>query len=214
MSKLDLLSLFKHVPSPERDEFESLLQTRTYEKNSHLMKYGEVGDEMMFVVSGQVKVSLINDEGKEFVVTRLGPGEMLGELALITNETRTADVIAMEDTIVLVLAKADFVSHGSKYNGVTFALLKALARRVSYSTQKSGELALLDVYHRLARVLIEMSETQEDETQVINSRPTHQELASMVGTSREVVSRALKNMEQEGSIEIEGKSIIIRDLPQ
>ena len=169
---------------------------------------------MMFIVSGIVKVSLINDEGKEFVLTRLDAGEMIGELALITGATRTADVIAIEDTVVFVLSKTDFLNHAKKYSGMMLALLKALARRLSYSTQKSGELALLDVYHRLANVLIDMAESHEGEVGVINSRPTHQELAAMVGTSREVVSRALKNMEQEGSISIEGKRILVNNLPQ
>ena len=214
MSKLDLLPIFTHLDSTEKKELESVLQSRTYEKGSHLMKFGDTGDEMMFIVSGIVKVSLINDEGKEFVLTRLDAGEMLGELALITGATRTADVIAVEDTVVFVLSKSDFLNHASKYAGMALALLKALARRLSYSTQKSGELALLDVYHRLAKVLIDMAEEGEGEIGVINSRPTHQELAAMVGTSREVVSRALKNMEQEGSIEIDGKRILVNDLPR
>ena len=214
MSKLDLLPIFRHLSSTESSAFEAALQSRTYEKGSYLMKFGDIGDEMMFIVSGIVKVSLINDEGKEFVLTRLGTGEMLGELALITEGTRTADVIAVEDTVVFVLSKADFLNHAKNYSGMSLCLLKALARRLSYSTQRSGELALLDVYHRLAKVLLDMAEEDEAEIGVINSRPTHQELAAMVGTSREVVSRALKNMEQEGSISIEGKRILVNNLPQ
>ncbi|MCB0318803.1 MAG: Crp/Fnr family transcriptional regulator [Bdellovibrionales bacterium] len=211
MSKLDLIPMFNEVEPEELLALEMLFNSRTYLKGSPLMKYGESGEEMMFIASGAVKVSLINEEGKEFLIARLGIGEMLGELAMITGDQRTADVVALEDTIVFVLNKKDFFSHAKKYSGASLALLRALARRLSYSTQKSGELALLDVYHRLIKVLSDMSEETDSNYRIINSRPTHQELAAMVGTSREVVSRALKNMELEGTIEISGKQIKLID---
>ncbi|MEZ4752767.1 MAG: Crp/Fnr family transcriptional regulator [Bdellovibrionota bacterium] len=210
MSKLDLIPIFSKLEANEKQSLEAMLQSRTYEKGSHLMKFGEVGDEMMFIVSGMVNVSLLNDEGKEFIITRLGPGEMLGELALITGDTRSADIVAIEDSVVFILSKSDFLTHAKNYSGMSLCLLIALARRLSYSTQKSGELALLDVYHRLAKVLNEMVDESDN---IISARPTHQELAAMVGTSREVVSRALKNMEQQDSIKIDGKRIIINHLP-
>lgn len=172
---------------------------------------------MMFLLKGKVKVAIAGADGREVTICHLEEGDCFGELALLTGEKRIADVIVVSDAEVAVLDRAAFERHISHHNGFLRSLLKTLAFRLRDSSDKIGEIVLFDVHTRLVRVLYGLGEKKRidnEELSLVANRPTHQELAGMIGSSREVVSRAFKRLEDEGFITVEGKVVTVRLVPK
>ena len=217
----DLLTDLKAIPllgAIADDELRALakvMERREITDAQRVIKSDEPGQFMMFVLAGKLRVVLSNTSGRELVVDVLESGDMFGELALLTGEKRSADVEAMSAGSILVLAKEDFEKHVAAHKGLALALLHELAQRLRRTTMKIGDLALLDVYRRLARALMDLSEEcpGAEVKRMIKVRPTHRELAALTGTTREMVTRALKELEEAGHIKIEGKKIWINSLP-
>ena len=210
------IPLLSQVPEAELQQLGTLLRERKVTKGSYIVYAQDPGPSIMFVHEGRVKINLLSDDGKEVVLANLGEGEFFGELAVLTGEERSANVVAVTDVKLLVLDAEDFNRHVLSHSGLAMAMLKELAVRLRASTAKIGDLALYDVYRRVARTLksLGISEIKEGrEVSIIADRPTHQELAAMVGTSREMVTRALKGLEEDGCIIIDGKRIEVRKLP-
>ncbi len=215
-SELRKIPLLKALSDTELAELAIVLQPRQIQKGNFIMYVDDPGSSMMFVQSGTVKVSLTSEEGREIILAQMGAGEFFGEISLLTGERRSANVIAVTDCRLLVLFEEDFKHHVLKNTGLSLAMLKEMAIRLRASSDKIGDLALYDVYRRVARTLraiAKADESAEAKELVIDNRPTHQELAAMVGTSREMVTRALKGLEDDRCIEVQGKRIIIRAMP-
>jgi len=173
-----------------------------------------VGDEsrsLFFIEKGAVHVTLDSMEGKEVILARLDAGECFGELSLILGTPRSANVIAALKTELLVLDHISFEQHAKEYNGFLMLLNEALATRLVNASGKIGDLALYDVYNRVYRTLRKQATKAPDGYYKLEKRPTHQELASMIGSSREMVTRTLLALEEEGRIETEGKRITFLD---
>ena len=217
ISELREFPLLTDLDDKELEQLSQRLRSRKATKGTYIMHEDDPGANLMFVSSGKVKISLVSDEGKEVVITHFGAGEFFGEIALLTGEPRSADVVAVESSVLYVLTQEDFNNHILENTGLSRALLQELAIRLKDSSEKIGDLVLFDVYRRVARTLKNIAEEKEvdgDTIHVIAKRPTHQELAAMVGTSREMVTRALKGLEEDGCIAAEGKEIKIFRLPR
>src|SRR5690606_17626476 len=132
---------------------------------------------------GQVKVVLIAEDGREVILTVLGPGSFFGEMAVIDEEPRSAHVIAMEESSLLVLRRGDFHARLKQSPHVAIALMKELPRRLRRADEKIASLVLLDVNGRVANLLLRMAEEENDER--ITRRLTHHTIAQMIGSSRE-----------------------------
>ncbi len=201
----------------EESELEALRNTlskHTYKSGAHMIRLKEDATSIMFLAEGKARVSLTGNDGKEVVLAHLEQGDFFGEIALLTGEKRSADVTALKPCTTLNLSKDDFERLSGTHNGLTSRLLKELAARLRGASSKIGDLALLDVYRRVASVLFELATDSDDKKEkVIPKRPTHNELAAMVGTSREMVTRALKNLELDGHIRTEGKTIVLLSKP-
>lgn len=213
LKKIPLLSL---LSDDELRRLCDVLKERRAPKGSFILYADDPGPSLMFIAEGKVKINLVGSDGSEIVLANLHAGDFFGEIAVLTGEDRSANVVALADCKLLVLCKADFEKHVLHNSGLTLALLRELALRLRTASSKIGDLALLDVYRRIARTLQLIAEPQElhgEKVFVIESRPTHQELAAMVGTSREMVSRAFKGLEEDGCIILEGKRVIIKKLP-
>ena len=214
--QLRQIPALQELSSDELASLHSVLKERRVPKGSFIVYVDDPGRSMMFLADGQAKVVLMSRDGKEIVVTYLFKGEFFGEIALLTGEDRSANVVAVTDCMLFVLEEQDFAAHISKYPGLSFAMLRVLAQRLRASSQKIGDLALYDVYRRVARTLKALSSAETvngEERHIIKVRPTHQELSSVVGTSREMVTRALKGLEEDGYIELVGKQIIVKNVP-
>ena len=217
LPELKKFSLLSALSEAELAGLAGVLNKRTVTKGSSIVHAQDRGDNMMFIASGKVKISLIGTDGKEAILSYLNEGDVFGELALITGEPRSADVVALADCTYFTLSKEHFEKHVQQHSGLVRALLTSLALRLRAASQKIGDLVLFDVYRRVARVLKSLGkaeQTAEGTRHVIEARPTHQELASMVGTSREMVTRALKGLEEDRCITIEGKRITVFKLPR
>jgi len=210
------IPLLSELESEELLRLANMMKERRAPKGSYLVYYEDPGPSILFLIQGKAKVTLDSSEGKEIVLFNLSKGDFFGELAVLTGEDRSANVVATSDCRLFVLNAEDFRQHIKENNGLALAIMKELALRLRAASTKIGDLALYDVYRRVARTLKSMASSvmfDEEEVLRIEERPTHQELANMVGTSREMVTRALKGLEEDGCIIISNKAIEVRKMP-
>lgn len=210
---LQSVGIFSGLPDGELRELATRMQARDFQSGAVIVGQEDAGDSLFIVTAGRVKVVLYGDSGREMILTFLGPGEIFGEMSLLDNQPRSASVIALEPTRVLVLERATFQRHLRAYPDTGLAILAEMSRRLRQADRVIGNLALLDVYGRVARVLQDIAikdGTETEEGRLIRERPTQQEIASMVGTSRETVSRALSDFQRRGLVVMQGKQILLR----
>jgi CRP/FNR family cyclic AMP-dependent transcriptional regulator len=150
-------------------------------------------------------IYVVGEDGREVILDTLGQGDHFGELALIDEQPRSAHVIAMEDANLIVLRREDFRKRVEANPSVAWSLLLELSRRLRRADDKIGGLVLLDVPGRIARLLLDLSE--ESGTDQIEKSLTHQTIAQMIGASRETVSRAMKDFQDAGWINVERRRI-------
>ncbi len=215
MTHLDFLrnvSLFESLDQQELEALSDVTFTRTFSKDNVIILAEEEGDTLFILKKGQVKVSIVSEEGREVILSLLGPGSVFGELSLLDGKPRSANVVATEETDLLMLRRADFLQLIYKTPQIATALLAELATRMRKTDRQIEGLALLDVTSRISDTLLQLATEQGAETAdgvTIESRPTHQELANMSGTTRETVSRVLKRLEGQGYINRNGRKITI-----
>jgi CRP/FNR family transcriptional regulator, cyclic AMP receptor protein len=214
-SRAELLrnvSIFQNVDQTELERLGDLLIERDCPKESQIVAQDERGDAMYIIARGRVKVSLYGDNGREVILTILKAGEFFGEMALLDDLPRSANVIAIEDSGVLILKRDQFAEH-IRYSATTaLNVMAELSRRLRRADEIIGNLATLDVYGRVAHTLSELARKDGKEVEegiLIQSRPTQQEIASMIGTSRETVSRVLSEFQRRGFIETRGRAILL-----
>jgi CRP/FNR family cyclic AMP-dependent transcriptional regulator len=206
----DFLASVPMFSGLQRDEllkFAELTRERTYPKGSVILFQGDPGDSLYVLRQGRAKVVLIGEDGREVILGVLEPGAHFGELALIDDQPRSAHVIAMEDSQLLILRREDFRRRVEANPSVAWALLTELSRRLRRADQKIGGLVLLDVPGRISRLLLDLSSETSNGT--IEKPLTHQTIAQMIGASRETVSRAMKDFQEEGLIRVERRRIAV-----
>jgi CRP-like cAMP-binding protein len=182
---------------------------RNYPKNSVILFEDDPGDALYMVVSGSVKVVLIGEDGREVILSVLPEGSFFGEMALLDELPRSAHVIAMQDANLLVLRREDFQRKLQETPTIAFGLMAELSRRLRKADDKIGGLVLLDVNGRVARLLCQMAD--ETDGTNITRRVTHHTIAQMIGSSRETVSRTIRDLADRKLIEVSRKAIVIRD---
>ena len=163
--------LFASLPSGELQVFSELVREKSYPKGSVILFENDPGDSLFLVAGGQVKVVLIGEEGREVILSVLGPGSFFGEMALIDDEPRSAHVIAMEDSNLLVLRREDFQTRLRASPEVAIALLRELSHRLRRADEKIGSLVLLDVNGRVADLLLRMAD-EEGGVRITRKSPT------------------------------------------
>jgi len=151
-----------------------------------------------------------DDEGREVILSILGPSEFFGEMGLIDDSPRSATVITLEPCELLVLSKRDFKKCVAENFEMAMTVMRGLVKRLREADRKIGSLALMDVYGRVARLLLEMSERVEGR-QVVTRKVAKQDIAKMIGASREMVSRVMKDLQVSGYIEVRGNAIYLHD---
>ena len=206
------VSLFESLTDEELEALAQMTITRTFSKDNVIILAEEEGDALFIIEKGQVKVSIVSEDGREVILSMLGDGAVFGELSLLDGKPRSANVIATEDTNLVMLRRQDFLQLLFKVPQIAIALLAELASRLRRTDRQIEGLALLDVTSRISETLLQLASDQGVETEtgvLIQNRPTHQELANMSGTTRETVSRVLKRLETQGYINCKGRTISI-----
>ncbi len=207
---LKAVPLFSSFPEEQLRMLASVVTRKSVSRSTTVMAGGDPTDSLYIVLSGRLKVMMSDADGKEVILSILGPGEFFGEMGLIDDAPRSASVVAIESCELLSIAKRDFKKCLSDNFEMTMAVMRGLVRRLRDADRKIGSLALLDVYGRVARLLLDMAETVEGE-KIVTKRLPKQDIAKMIGASREMVSRVMKDLQLGGSIEMRGSNIVLRD---
>jgi CRP/FNR family transcriptional regulator, cyclic AMP receptor protein len=172
---------------------------RAFPKGRMIVAEGEPSQSLYVLLSGRAKVQRSDSEGKEVILAVLTSGEFFGEMSLIDDAPRSASVITIESCDFIAIQKDTFKQMLQHSPEMSQLVMKALVKRLREADRKIETLALLDVYGRVARVLLDFSELNGEE-RVVRGRLPRQEIAKMIGASREMVSRVMKGLEVEGYI--------------
>ncbi|HIO92271.1 MAG TPA: Crp/Fnr family transcriptional regulator [Leucothrix mucor] len=210
---LSKIPLFAGFSSTTLEEFSKLLIKKEFSRNQLLISQGDNSRSLFFIVSGRVKVFSNDDEGKQTVFAFLNEGDYCGELSLLDAEPRSASVISLGKTEVLQLTYEQFDTFLQTHPNICYPIFKALTSRIREIDQTICSLASLDIYGRLIQLLYK--EAREENGKLITQRLTQQDIAEMVGSSREMVSRILTELRKGGYIVVEKKRISIeKKLPR
>jgi CRP/FNR family cyclic AMP-dependent transcriptional regulator len=216
VEELELLRtvpIFSELTDEDITSLARLSSRRRYPKDQVVFFENEEGDFFFMILEGRIKVTILGDDGREVILSVLGPGDFFGEMALLDNEPRSATAIAVEDSELLSLHRTDFQSVLTENRSITSALIKSLTARLRKANHQISTLALLDVYGRVARVIAEMARDEGRrlrDGRIAFRRATHQEIANRIGTTRETVTRMLKDLERQGLIHVEGKELVVQ----
>jgi CRP-like cAMP-binding protein len=212
---LGSVSIFADLEPAELAALERLAELREFAEGAVVVSQEDPGDALYVLVEGKVKVVLYGESGREIILSIFkAPGDFFGEMSLLDGEPRSATVIAAEASRLLVLSRKDFHAHLERRPRTALRVLTELSRRLRRADAVIGNLALLDVYGRLAGKLRELAEAEGEEIDggvVLRQRPTQAEIAAMIGTSRETVSRALSDLARRGYVVISGKRLVLRN---
>jgi CRP-like cAMP-binding protein len=199
----------------ELDDLVSRGVRRSFRRGSFLMSEGEASDHVIVLLSGRAKVSSYTAEGKEVVLAVRGPGDLLGELSALDGEPRFATVSALEPIEALIVPSERFSRFLEDHPRLALLMLQAMTRRLRESDRKRVEFGAYDTPGRVARRLVELVERygESEGTNVrITLSLTQDELAGWTGSSREAVSKALREFRDRGWITTGRRSIIVVDV--
>jgi CRP/FNR family cyclic AMP-dependent transcriptional regulator len=205
---LEEVPLFRGLSPDALAKIESRCVPRNYPRNAVVISEGDEATSMYIILSGSVKVYHTDADGKETILNTQGPGQHFGELALVDESPRSASVITVEPSRLLVLSKTAFRECMEEYPEVSYLLIKSLAQQVRRLTETVNMMGR-DVYGRI-KTLFEGLAVQKDGVLVIDQHMTQQDIASRIASSREMVSRVLKELKGGGYIEELDKQIVIK----
>lgn len=201
LSKVDL---FVDLPADMLEQLQRYCSKRSYPKNSVVVAESQPSYEFFIILSGRVKVYVSKNDGKQLILNNLDVGDYFGELGLIDGSARSASVMTLEDTELMVISQRDFHEFMQMDSAIPINLMKAMTRRIRTLTDSVSDLALLGVYGRVANLL---QNRVSDPNGCISPKPTHQEIADRVGASREMVSRIMRELFIGGYLEQTSKEL-------
>ncbi len=210
LMNLNAVPLFAGLPASDLQAISDLAVTRQFRKNTLVICEGDHSDSLYIILDGKVKVFLNDEDGREVTLNLQGAGEYFGELALLDEAPRSASVMTVEETRLAVIGKPAFDDCMEKNPKMALQVTRGLARRLRELTENVRSLALMDVYGRVARTLLDLAE-ERDGVLVVTQRLTQRDIASMVGASREMVSRILRDLTRGGYITTRNKIITINE---
>ncbi|MGQ9617429.1 MAG: Crp/Fnr family transcriptional regulator [Candidatus Aminicenantia bacterium] len=216
MNKINLLRglpLFSNLGKKEIQEISRFAYEKKFRKGNIVFSQGEQGSTLFIIIKGRVKVSLIGENGKEFVLAVLRKGDFLGEMSIIEDEVRSATVTTIEPTVFLTIEKENFLNFLIKNPNASLGVLRELSKRLRSADEKIGELAFQDVYARVVSYLNALAKAtgvKEKDEIFIADLPTKREIAEFIGSTRESVSRVLNDLNRKGYISLFRKSVLLR----
>src|SRR5260221_10076247 len=202
--------VFRVLPENQLALLTGVVSRKVLPRGTTIMAAGDVTESLYVVISGRLKVMISDDEGREVILAILGPNEFFGEMGLIDDHPRSASVVALEACELLSLSKRDFKRCLQENFEMTMTVMRGLAKRLREADQKIGSLALMDVYGRVAHLLLDMAETVDGQ-KVVTKKLAKQDIAKMIGASREMVSRGMKDLQSGGYIEVRPGSTFLHE---
>ena len=202
------IPLFSGLDESELERLSKVAMRRRAARGEQVVRAGEDAETLIVMLTGRAKVTNFDEEGREIILAWLSPGEFFGEMGLIDGSPRSANVVAVEPCELLILGKHEFQRCMQDNFQVVQKLMQILVRRLREADRNIESLALLDVYGRVARLLLDMSEDDSGK-RVVRQKISKQDMARMIGASREMVSKVMRDLEVGGYIISEGDHITI-----
>lgn len=212
LNLLKQVTIFRGLGDDALERLASVLKPLEFAKEALIVGQDDQGDSLFVIETGKVKVVLYGEKGREVILTTFKTGDFFGEMSLLDGQPRSANVLAVESSRLLMLAREDFVRTLADYPAMALNILAEMSLRLRHADEIIGNLTLLDVYGRVARFLIQLARKDgqnTDEGILIAERPTQQDLAAMLGTSRETVSRVLSEFQRRGFLSLRGKQVLL-----
>jgi len=220
MDKLSLLQsvpIFSDLSPSDLNKIAERMVLRAFTKGQMILLEDDLGQTFFVIAGGSVKITRLSDDGREVILAMLGESDFFGEMSLLDGAGRSANVVALEPSEVLTLARNDFLEILQDYPKISISLLEELTQRIRKSDQQIESLSLSDVEQRIGITLIRLAEelgTIKRGSVKIKNLPYQQDIANMAGTSRETVSRTFKLLEEKGLVTREGRKLTIYNFNQ
>lgn len=202
--------MFSALSDEQVSVLQPCLQQRSYPRGSFIVRAGDETDALYIILSGRVKVLIPDEQGREVILATLGPNEYFGEMGLLDDKSRSASVETLEACQMLRFSKSGFIACLKDNFDLAMIIIHNLVQRLRAADRKIESLALMDVYGRVARVLLDQAE-EVNGMWIVRSAPPKQEIARMIGASREMVSRVVKDLQMRGYIRAEKRKIFLLD---
>jgi CRP-like cAMP-binding protein len=206
--------LLHHLPADTLDELARYARVQKYQKNQMIVRKGDPGTGMMAVITGRVKISTVSPEGREIIIDFVNPGELFGEIALIDSRERTADVVALAATQLLVLERRDFLPFLERHPRTCIKLLSLLCSRLRQTTALVEDSLFQNVEYRLAKRLLrfaaQFGESRADGI-LLPLQLSQREIAALIGVTRETVNKQLGAWQERGWVEVRRGAVLVRD---
>jgi CRP/FNR family cyclic AMP-dependent transcriptional regulator len=214
LTSLKNIPTFSEVPDDALVPLADSASRKNFGKNTLIISEGDPAGPLFIILSGKVRVFLDSELGKSVTLGIQKSGSYFGELSLLDDQPRSASIVTLEPTLCAMIPKQAFVNWLRAYpEEAALGVMRGLTRRIRTLTDNVRGLALYDVYTRLSKALHEMAVVEDDEL-LIRDKLSHQELANQVGSSREMVSKIMKDLAKGGYLSIEGKIVrILKPLP-
>jgi CRP-like cAMP-binding protein len=210
LESLRNIGLFSSVEDADLASIASLLIERRFPKHKTIVEEGLPGDYMYIIREGRVSVSKLSDDGREKILEFLEAGAFFGEMSLLDNAPRSASVRALTETRVLALSRSDFLNVLRRSPDLAMGVIQELTQRLRQIDEQASSLSFQRVKERTQGLLRRLA---KEDTQRPGRRATpvltHQQIADMIGTSRETVTRALKGLREAGWLEKEGRRYLV-----
>jgi CRP-like cAMP-binding protein len=211
LSNLDLIRrvpLFSLLTNDQAQGIADSVVKRRFRRGEVIVEHGRKSNALFILLTGRARVLTADVRGREVILAVLHSGDYVGEMSLIDNEPHSATVRAEIQTDMLILGRPEFARCIPENSSLSYAIMRGLVQRLRSADRQIESLALLDVYGRVARSLLDMSE-QVGEHKVIRNKVSRQDLAKVVGASREMVSRVMKDLEVRGMIETQDNGSVV-----
>lgn len=211
---LKQIKLFSNLGKEDMDHLDQVTRMEDVRRRQPIYLPGDNPDSVYLLKAGRVKISRISKEGKELTLGILEPGEVFGELEVLDGSLRDTVAEALEDASICVIRREDFEEVLKKNPDLTIRLTKLIGFRLKKIESRIEDLVFRDVPVRLVRLLLSLSEEfgkQEAEGVRLGLRITHQEIANLIGSTRETVSATLNDFKRQGLIQLDHRSITLLD---
>jgi CRP-like cAMP-binding protein len=210
IDSLRAIPLFGRVSEADLEELATHLIERRFPKNATVVEEGLPGDYMYVIRQGRAKVTKASEDGREKIMNFLEAGSFFGDMALLGDETRSASVKTLEDSVLLALSRRDFIDLLRQSPDLSLAVIEELANRLRETNEQARSLSFQGVEERTRNLFERIARVDETTGgQRMTPALTHQQIADMVGTSRETVTRAIKQLKSSGWLAQEGKRYVI-----
>jgi CRP-like cAMP-binding protein len=203
------IPLLAGLSEAEMQSVKQELRFRQYAKRDVVLQKGGEGDGLLFLLSGQLQVIDVTEDGRAIGLRMLAPGDFFGEIAVINSSRRTASVVAMNSVLVAFLPAPAALHLFSHSPSVANQMLRHLAEKIQRDSEFRSLLSINNTTRRIYTFLVQMKKTEPGQPDVVENLPTHQDIANMINTSRETVTRALLTLSQQGIIQKETHRLVI-----